>query len=157
MKHVAVVLPLLVLATACGGSSAPKADVEARKAYIAAAEVICAKANADKKLLKTPAATSELSPYVSGLVAIADEAGKGINALTPPAADKAELTSKVLDPFASKLAEGHTYADKVAAASKANDEAALTQLTLNSPKGVSASSLSWMKDYGFKECVAVLE
>ena len=157
MNPVALALPLLVLVAACGGSSTPKADVEARKAYIAAAEVICAKANADKKLLKTPAATKELSPYVSGLVAIADEAGKGINALTPPAADKAELTEKVLDPFAAKLSEGRTYANQVAAASKAGDEAALTQLTLNSPKGVSAASLSWMKDYGFKECVAVLE
>ena len=149
MKPAALLLPFLLL-VACGGGASPEsAD---KKAYISAAEAICAKANAETSALKTPQAASELAPYVAKVVALADAATVKIDALTPPKADLAELSKKVLDPLKEQLAEGHTYAAKVAAADKAKDEAALTQLTLNAPTG-SKADLTWMRKYGFSACV----
>ncbi len=149
MKRVAVLLPL-VLVAACGGGTSQ--DSAAKKDYLAQAEVICAKANADTTALKTPQAARDLAPYVAKVLAVADTAIAAVDALTPPPADSADLRRKVLDPLTSQLAEAHVYAEKVAAADKVKDEAALTQLTLNAPTG-SKADLRWMRKYGFAACV----
>lgn len=156
MKRLVLVLPVVLLVTACGGDDGKADAAAARAAYVAKAEAICTKANADTKALTPPQSASQLAPYVSGLVAIADTASVKIQALTPPAADKADLQKKVLDPLAGQLKAGHEYAAKVAAAAAKKDDAALTQLTLNPPKG-NAADLEWMKKYGFKACVDAVD
>lgn len=157
MKHLLLALPVVLVVTACSGGDDGKADAAAaRTAYIAKAETICTKANADAKALKPPQSAAQLAPYVAGLVAIANKASVQIKALTPPAADKADLQKKVLDPLEGQLKEGQAYAAKVAAAAAKKDDAALTQLTLNPPKG-NAADLEWMKKYGFTSCVDAVD
>lgn len=149
MKLTALLLPVLLVA-ACGGGSKPASA--AKKTYIAQAEAICAKANADTKALKNPQAASDLAPYVAKVVVIADTTIKLIDGLTPPSVDQAALKKHVFDPLNEQLVEAHAYAAKVAAADKVHDEAALTNLTLNAPTG-SKADLKWMRAYGFSACV----
>jgi hypothetical protein len=144
-----LLVPLLLVA-GCGGGSTPASPE--KKAYIARAEAICAKANADTKALTNPQAASDLAPYVAKVVVIADAALKAIDGLTPPAADKPALDKHVFTPLAAQVIEAHAYAAKVAAADKVHDEAALTHLTLNAPTG-SKADLKWMRSYGFSACV----
>lgn len=149
MKRLALVLPL-VLVVACGGGTSgglPKAD------YLKQAEVICTKANADQKAVKTPTAVTDLAPYVAKILALADSATKAIDALQPPKADRANLDAKVLRPLKGQLAAGHVYSDQVAAAAKKNDQAALIKLLSNPPAG-SKADLAWMRSYGFVACVS---
>ena len=155
MKLTCVVLPL-ALVVACGGGSsagaANKADKADKAAYLKKAEAICATANADTKNLKTPQAAADLAPYVAKVVGFADTATASINALTLPPRDAADLRTKVLDPLKTQLAQAHEYAAQVAAANRAKDDAALTRLTLQAPTG-SKADLTWMRHYGFSECV----
>jgi hypothetical protein len=141
---------ILLLVTACGGGSLGAAAAKAD--YIKAAEKICAESNAKQKALTTPTSLPGLAPYVSRVVAIADEATTKLAALTPPAKDKAELQAKVLGPLEGQLKDGHLYADKVAAASQANDTKALGDLLTNAPTATRAD-LRFMKSYGFTSCI----
>lgn len=144
---------ILLLATACSGGSSPTVAGGPSKAdYVRDAEKICAEANAKQKALTTPTSLPALSPYVSSVVAIADEATTKLAALTPPEKDKADLQTKVLGPLQSQLKDGHAYADKVAAASKANDVKTLGDLLTNAPTATRAD-LRFMKAYGFTECI----
>lgn len=146
-------LILLFAATACsGGSDAGLASGPSKADYVRDAEKICAEANAKQKALTTPTSLPALAPYVSRVVAIADEATTKLSALSPPVKDKADLEAKVLVPLASQLKEGHAYADKVAAASKANDVKTLGDLLTNAPTATRAD-LRFMKSYGFTECI----
>lgn len=149
MKHPALLLPFVLLA-ACGGGG--QTESPEKKAYVAKAEAICAKANADTKAITTPQAASDLAPYVAKVVVIADVAIRQIDALTPPSADVAGLNKHVFTPLGEQLKQAREYAAKVAAADKAHDEPALTNLTLNAPTG-SKADLKWMRSYGFSACV----
>lgn len=149
MKRLAV----LLLVTACsGGGSSVAAGGVSKADYLAKAEAICATANKDQAALTTPTAVDGLAPYVSRIVAIADKATAGISALEAPKADKDELEARVLAPLRAQLVVGHSYSDKVAAAAKDKDNAALIALLGNPPTQTKAD-LRWMKKYGFKECV----
>lgn len=147
---------LLVLVAGCGdgdgGGDGGKVGAVSKADYLAEAEAICKSSNAERKQLETPTSVAGLAPYVSRVVAIADGATSKLRALTAPAADAAELQTKVLGPLEEQLSAGHTYADQVAAAAKANDTAALGAL-LSDPPTKTRADLPFMKDYGFDECV----
>jgi hypothetical protein len=143
---------VLLLATACSGGPATVATGPSKADYVRDAEKICAEANAKQKALTTPTSLPALAPYVSRVVAIADEATTKLAALSPPDKDKAELQAKVLGPLESQLKDGHAYADKVAAASKANDTKRLGELLTNAPTATRAD-LRFMKSYGFTACI----
>jgi hypothetical protein len=140
---------VLLLVTACSGkgsSTAAKAD------YIKKAEDICRKANTEQSALKTPTAVDGLSAYVSQVVDIADRATQGLKALKPPAGDAKALQEKVFGPLTAQLELGHAYADKVAVAVKAQDNATLIKLFADPPNKTKAD-LAWMRSYGFAACV----
>lgn len=143
----ALALALVVLVTGCGGGSGGGE----RAAYIQAAEAICAKANSDQKALKAPD-VAHLVPYVTKVVAIADDATTKLLALDAPKNDEKQLHAKLLDPLRRQVARGHAFASQVAQAQKKNDQAALFRLFSNPPTQTLAD-LRWMKGYGFKACV----
>lgn len=146
MNRLALVLPL-VLVVACGGSSGPsKAD------YIARAEAICKKANADVKALPFPTSTAAISDYAAKIVAVADETTTALGKLDQPAADKDDLEKKVLAPLRTQVSEGKEFAAKIKAAVDANDQKTLQQLVAKPPVGTEAD-LDWMRTYGFTQCV----
>ncbi len=150
MKHPLLLVPVLLL-TACGGGSADVGSIS-KADYLAQAEVICKKANTEQDALTTPTSIDALAPYVSRIVAIADEATTSLQKLEVPKADAAELQQKVLTPLQGQLSAGHAYADEVTKASKAGDNTGLVTLLSNPPTKTTAD-LPWMKDYGFDECV----
>lgn len=146
MKRLAV---LLLAVSACSGGTSTgvsKAD------YLARAEAICAQANRSQDGLATPTAVDALAPYVARIVAIADQAATELRALAVPEADRSDLEVNVLTPLEEQLEVGHDYADEVAAAAKARDNAELVRL-LGDPPTRTRADLRWMKAYGFKECV----
>jgi hypothetical protein len=153
MKRLALALPVLLLAAACGGSDKDHTSSGLSKAaYIQQAEAICTRANADIKALKPPATIDAVEALVVQTVQIAESATKQIEALDPPAADKADIKAKVLDPLDGQLAEGKAFLEKVRTALAKHDQAALGQLIANPPTG-SKADLSWMRSYGFHACV----
>jgi hypothetical protein len=150
VRHLLLVLPI-TLVVGCGGGGTSATGVT-KAAYLKQAEAICAKAVVDRKALKPPTSITELSPYVTKVVALADTTTKAIGALEPPKADKADLQAKVLAPLNTRLVEAHAYAAKVATAQKKNDQLALVTL-LGSPPTVPKEALTWMRSFGFVECV----
>lgn len=146
MKRLALVLPIVLLASCGGGGGLSKAD------YIAKAEALCAKANADVKKLTFPTAQEGIGPYVGQIIVVAQAATDGLKALEPPKADKAALKTKVIDPLEAQIREGKAYQRDVAAAVTANDSATLGKL-IQQPPTTTEADLEWMKTYGFKACV----
>lgn len=144
-----LVLPLAV--AGCGGGSG---DGGAKKTYLAKAEAICAKANAQLETAKKeqPSAIPAVPPYVHRLVDIARDDVNALSALTPPSKDASALQAKVIQPLRVQLQEGENYAKKIDAAAARKDPAALTQLVFNPPTTTHAD-IAWMKSYGFKACV----
>ncbi len=149
MKRLAVIL----LLTACSsGGTSPAAGGVSKADYLTSAEAICATANKEQDALDTPTAVDALAPYVSRIVAIAEQATTDLKGLETPKADKADLQEKVLGPLSDQLVVGQAYADQVAAAAAKKDNAALVTLLTEAPTQTKAD-LRWMKGYGFKECV----
>jgi hypothetical protein len=154
MKRVALVVPVLLLAAACGGSDdkdqtssgLSKAD------YISKAEAICKKANADQEALSFPKTAAAFPTYVQGLLDLADKATKEIDALEPPAADKADLEAKVITPLKGQIELGRSYLEQIKAAVAKNDQKKLGELVASPPTG-SKADLDWMRSYGFSACV----
>ncbi|MDT7569885.1 MAG: hypothetical protein QOE05_59 [Actinomycetota bacterium] len=150
-------LVLLLLVTACGGSSGgdsgnPKAD------YLKKAEAVCAQANTEIAAAKknTPAGIAEVPPYVHKLLDLAKQTLEDLSLLTPPADDAVQVKAKLLDPLGQQLADARTFATKVDAAAAKNDSATLTQLVFNPPTKTRVD-IAWMKSYGFKACVTAAD
>ena len=153
MKRIVLVLPLLLLATACGGSGKDQTSSGASKAeYVSKAEAICKKANDDQAALTLPTSAAAFPTYVGDVIALAEKATADIDALAPPAADRADLESKVVTPLKGQIAQAKSYLTKIKAAVAANDQKALGALVASPPTG-SKADLAWMRSYGFKECV----
>lgn len=152
MKRLALVLPL-ALVTACGGGGTDHvASGLSKAAYISQAEAICKKANSDAKAQTFPTTSAALPAYIGSVLGIAETAEKALAALEPPAADKAELQSKVFDPLEARFVDGKAYLVKVKAAVAKNDQTELGKLFANPPTGSKADT-EWMTSYGFKECL----
>jgi hypothetical protein len=151
----ALVLPML-LATACGGGSGTASAGVSKKAFLAQAESICAKANVEKKALKPVSGATDFSRFVTELVALADRATTALAAVPEPTADKADLTKHVLAPLQKQLTEAHTYSAAVKKASDAHDLTKMASLAASAPTKPQAD-LTWMRGYGFKQCVDVAD
>lgn len=154
MKRISLVLPVLLLATACGGSDGPKGLSKAD--FVAQAEAICKKANADIDALGTPSDLAGIAGFLDKLVKVADDATKALNELDAPEADEADLEAKFLTPMEKQTDEGKAFATKVKAAAAANDQKKLGELLADAPT-MTEADLEWMKGYGFKECVESAE
>ena len=142
----ALLTPALLL-TACGGGEDEKA------AYVKDATAICEQAAKESEALKTPASAAEFSPYADGIVRIAEQAQEDLAALEPPADDREELESKVLDPFADVVEEGRQFAAKVKAAGA--DQAKLLPLLSEVPDAGDVD-LEYLRDYGLDTCADVI-
>ncbi len=150
MTRVALVLPLLLLATACGGGGDEQADAKA--AYLADAEAVCAKANEAQKAAGTPAGPAEIPGFVRSVVTIASDASAELSALEPPEADAAELESKFLGPLREQVTEGQAFATQVEETAKKGDTAAVLALLGKAPLQAKAD-LDFLRSYGFSACV----
>ena len=139
----------VLLATACGGGGSNGA---AKAAYLSQAEAICSEANAEKKALKTPLSTTEFAAFAEKAVAIVDHTTSRLAALSPPAGDRAALTSHVFAPLRGQLVVAHAYVAEVQTAARHHDQPALIRLLGNPPTQTKAD-LRWMAKYGFKDCV----
>jgi hypothetical protein len=156
MKRIALAVPVLLLAAACGGGSDDKDKSSSKAEYVSKAEAICKKANADQAALAFPTTAAAFPGYVKSIVDLAEKATEDIEALEPPAADKADLEAKVLKPLNTALEAGKKYQADVAAAAAKNDQTKLGQLVASPPTG-STADIAWMKAYGFVECVKAAE
>ena len=153
MKRLALILPILLLATACGGSGKDKVSSGLSKAdYLAKAEAICTRLNTEVNKLTFPASVKAVPGFVEETLQIAEVATGEIKALEPPAEDKADIKAKVLDPLDGQVAVGKTFLEQIKAAVAKNDTAAVGRLIANPPTG-SKADLDWMRSYGFKQCV----
>ena len=146
------VVPLALLAACGGGDDGGLSKAE----YLSKAEAICAKANADVKAIPLPTTPSAIPTYVTKLVTLAESVRDQMKALDAPDADEADLDKKVLDPIDAQIREGRAYQEQLAQAFASNDSAKVQQLVANPPTQTQAD-LTWMKSYGFKECVTVAE
>jgi hypothetical protein len=89
-------------------------------------------------------------------VTLAEGVRDQLKAIEAPEADRADLKTKVLDPLDKQIPEGRAFQREFADAVAENDQAKIGQLIANPPTH-SKADLEWMKSYGFKECVDVLE
>lgn len=139
----ALLLSTALLLTACGGGDDEKA------AFVAEATAICERAQKESQALKTPTAAAQFAPYADGIVRIAEQAQQDLEALALPEADRADLESRVLEPFADVVAEGQAFAKEVRAAG--GDQAKLLPLLGKVPDSGEVD-LEYLRDYGLGTC-----
>ncbi len=143
----ALLLSTALLLSACGGGEDEKA------AFLEQATAVCEKAAADGKALKTPSTPGEFAPYAESIVRIAEQAQQDLETLELPEADRADLESRVIEPFADVVAEGQAFAEKVEAAGE--DQAKLLPL-LNQVPDSGEVDLEYLREYGLETCADVI-
>lgn len=144
-----LLLPALALAvTACGGDTDPKAD------FVDKANDICSSADDDLADVEQPTSAAALVPYAEKTLDIARKAQRELAALTPPEADRAELESKALAPFAALVAEGESFVQKLQDAN--GDQAELLPLLAQRPDP-SAIDLEFLRAYGLGTCADAID
>lgn len=153
MRRALLVLPLLLL-PACSGDDEPDAE-DPRKAYVAAAEAVCAESNGKVAALGTPTSVAEVPAAAQEAVAIVRSTVEQLTALSPPEADRAELQDKVLGPLQADVGTAEDYAEQIRTAAAANDGAALLRLVQERPQ--TTADLAYMRGYGLVECAAAAD
>ena len=158
MKRVALAVPVLLLAAACGGGSDKDqtASGSSKAEFITKAEAICKQVLVDKAKLTFPTTAAAFPTYVQDVLDLAQRTADQVAALTPPDADKAEIESKVITPIRAQIELGKAYLVKVKAAAAANDQKKLGELVTSPPTGQKAD-LDWMRSYGFHDCVTAAQ
>ena len=154
MKRLPVLLALapLVLLSACTSNKDQLSQGLSKAEYLTKAEAICTRLNNEVHGLTLPSTVAAVPAFVEKTLQIAEVATGEIEKLTPPAADKAEIKAKVLDPLDGQVSVGKAFLVKVKAAVAKNDTAEVGRLIANPPTG-SKADLAWMRSYGFKQCV----
>jgi len=149
-------LVLVLLVAACGGGADKGAD--AKKAYLAKAEALCADVNTKvaKARKEVPTDIPSVPAYVHRIVDLGRVNVDGLSKLTPPPKDAADLQAKVLGPLTEQVTIGDEYAAKVDAAAKAKDNKTLTDLIFHPPTQTRAD-ISWMRTYGFSACATAAD
>ena len=144
-----LLLPALALAlTACGGNADPRAE------YVEKANSVCADADDDFADLTQPTSAAEFGPFAQKTLAIAEQAQQELAKLTPPEQDRAELETKVLNPFAMLVEEGKAFAEQVSAAGA--DQAKLLALLPQRPTAEKID-LEFLRTYGLGTCADAIE
>ncbi len=148
MKRALLLLPLLLLPAACSGET----DDGGKAAYLKQAESVCARAVAARAAAGTPTSTKAIPAYVRQIVTVASDTSAELNALEPPAADAAELDTKLLAPLRDQVGKGQAFAKLVEETAAKGDDAAVLKVLGSAPLKPQAD-LAFMKDYGFVQCV----
>lgn len=142
-----LILPVLVLVlSACAGD--PKED------FIEDATAICRQARTDVSSIPAPTSAAGFASFAEQIVAIGAKAEQDLAALTPPEADRAELQTKVLDPFAVLVEEGRVFTDKLRAAG--SDGSKLSALLAERPT-TGDIDLDYLRSYGLPDCADSLD
>src|SRR5688572_14224381 len=105
-------LVLLLLVTACGGSDD---GGSAKDDYLAKAEAVCAKANAELTEAEKarPTALTGITEYVDRIVGIARTNVTELAAIEAPEDDRADVEAKVLTPLREQLTIAEDYSANV--------------------------------------------
>ena len=148
MKRVAAVLPVLLLAVACGGGGE-----DAKAEYLKAAEAICQDALAQREELAKafPSDPAALPAYVDRAVGTVRDYAQRLDGLAPPEADRPVIEEKVLEPLRQQLTVAEKYAQQIRAAAEAKDDRQLTALLFDPPLETRAD-IAFMREYGFDAC-----
>ncbi len=145
-----LLLPVLALAvSACGGGSD-----DPKTAYVDKANAICSDADDDFAKVEQPTSVTTLVPFAERTLAIVRNAQRELAALTPPEADRAELETKALTPFAALVAEGESYVQKLKDAN--GDQATLLPLLSQRPDA-SSIDLDFLRAYGLGTCADAID
>ena len=125
--------------------------------YLARAEAVCASANTELAAVKKtqPSSTDLLPAFVKAIVDVGRTTVDKLAALTPPAADRAQIDAKVIAPLKAQVVLGDAYTAKVAKAVKDKDPALLGLLT--APPKETKADLAFMRSYGFTTCVTAAD
>lgn len=142
-------LLLLLVVSACGSD-----DPDPKAAYVKQATGVCERAQTEFSALAAPSTPAAIGAFADGTVAIAEKARKELAALTPPEADRAELQTKVLDPFAALVVDGKAFAGKVKAAGA--DQAQLLPLLSQRPT-TGGIDLDYLRSYGLGACADAID
>lgn len=143
-----LLLPLLALAlVGCSGG-------DPKKEFIDEANGICEDAEDDFANLRQPTSVVELAPFAEKTLVIVQKAQRELAELTPPEQDRAELETRVLNPFAALVTEAEGFVEQVKAAGQ--DQAQLIALISKRPDP-SKIDLAFLRSYGLGTCADAIQ
>lgn len=153
MRRALTAVMLMLLLASCGGDGDEVSEVSEKDRYLAKAEAICASANDELAAVRKtqPSSTDLLPAFVKSVVDVGRKNVTQLAALTPPAADAAQIQAKVIAPLKAQVVTGDAYTAKVAKAVKDKDPALLGLVT--NPPTETKADIAFMRDYGFQACV----
>ena len=156
MRPLALALPLLLLPlTACGGGDDGPSLEDRRAAYLEETEAICKEVNEELDAKPVPTAIPAVPAYADEVVGLLKRTVDDVAAVEPPEEDRARLEDNVLEPLREDVPRAEAYAQQLKDAAAANDGAALLKLVQERPQ--TSADLAFMRDYGFKQCVAAAD
>jgi hypothetical protein len=138
-----------LLLAGCGGD-----EVDPKVAYVEQATGVCDEAQRAFEALATPTTPEGFAPYANDLVGILETAQTELTGLTPPPDDRAELESRVLEPFGEVVEEGKAFAEEVEAAG--TDQAKLLALIGQQPSAAGVDT-EYLRTYGLPTCADAIE
>lgn len=140
--------------TTTGNSTAEGTGIDARAGYITAADAACDTAGHQLGAVTPANGPTELVATLKSQLQVQQDLLTTLSQLTPPAADGAEITARLIDPFQQAIAGQQALLPAIeSAVSAAGDTVQLASLhtdydTAGHPQSVAV----FVRDYGFHTC-----
>lgn len=154
-RHVLLLPVLLLPLAACSGGDDGPTLQERREAYLEETEAICADVNEALEAKPLPTDIPSVPAYADEVVELLRRTVEDVAAVEPPEEDRVRLEQQVLEPLREDIPRAEEYAQQLKDAAAANDGAELLKLVQNRPQ--TSANLSFMRDYGFSQCVAAAD
>jgi len=126
---------------------------DSRAAFISAADAVCGQAEHALGDIAAPSGPADLVDTLKAQLQVQQDAFTALQQLSPPEADRAEITTRLLDPYRGAIARQQTLLPTIANVVASGDHVQLaTMHTDYDSASHPASVAAFVREYGFQAC-----
>ena len=134
-------------------SASTTAGEDSRAAFITAADTVCGQAEAALAAIAAPIGPADLVDTLKAQLQVQQDTLTELRELSPPEADRTEITTRFLDPYRDAIARQQTLIPAIADVVSSGDHIQLaTMHTDYDLAGHPPSVATFVRDYGFHIC-----